>query len=311
MNSFYTSVNLIGNNLLYIGYENGQRIQRKFRFSPTLHVISNKPTNWKTLDGRYAKPIQFDTVGDARDFKDKYKDVENFEVHGYDRFLYQYISQEFQGEVDYDIKTLKITSLDIEVACENGFPNVQECAESLLAITVQDQTTRKFKVFATRDYTPSRRDVEFIYCDDEKSLLRKFLAYWETDFPDVLTGWNCELYDVPYICGRIERLFGEREVKKMSPWGMVRADEIEIKGRTNIIYNLMGINVLDYMDLYKKFTYTNQESYRLDHIANVELGKRKLDHSEYENFKDFYTKDWQKFIDYNIIDTELVLQLED
>ena len=311
MNSFYTSVNLIGNNLLYIGYENGQRIQRKFRFSPTLHVVSNKPTNWKTLDGRYAKPIQFDTVGDARDFKDKYKDVENFEVHGYDRFLYQYISQEFQGEVDYDIKTLKITSLDIEVACENGFPNVQECAESLLAITVQDQTTRKFKVFATRDYTPSRRDVEFIYCDDEKSLLRKFLAYWETDFPDVLTGWNCELYDVPYICGRIERLFGEREVKKMSPWGMVRADEIEIKGRTNIIYNLMGINVLDYMDLYKKFTYTNQESYRLDHIANVELGKRKLDHSEYENFKDFYTKDWQKFIDYNIIDTELVLQLED
>ena len=311
MSSFYTSVNLIGNNLLYIGYEDGQRIQRKFKFSPTLHVISNKPTNWKTLDGRYAKPIQFDTVGEARDFKDKYKDVENFEVHGYDRFLYQYISQEFKGEVDYDIKTLKITSLDIEVACENGFPNVQECAESLLAITVQDQTTRKFKVFATRDYTPSRRDVEFIYCDDEKSLLRKFLAYWETDFPDVLTGWNCELYDIPYICGRIERLFGEREVKKMSPWGMVRADEIEIKGRTNIIYNLMGINVLDYMDLYKKFTYTNQESYRLDHIANVELGKRKLDHSEYENFKAFYTEDWQKFIDYNIIDTELVLQLED
>ena len=116
MNSFYTSVNLIGNNLLYIGYENGQRIQRKFRFSPTLHVVSNKPTNWKTLDGRYAKPIQFDTVGDARDFKDKYKDVENFEVHGYDRFLYQYISQEFQGEVDYDIKTLKITSLDIELS---------------------------------------------------------------------------------------------------------------------------------------------------------------------------------------------------
>ena len=311
MNSFYTSVNLIGNNLFYIGYENGIRIQRKFKFSPTLYVVSNKTTNWKTLDGRYAKPIQFETVGDARDFKDKYKDVENFEVHGYDRFLYQYISQEFQGEVDYDFKTLKTTSLDIEVACENGFPNVHECAEQLLAITVQDQTTRKFKVFATRDYTPSRRDVEFIYCDDEKSLLRKFLSYWETEFPDVLTGWNVELYDVPYICGRIERLFGDREVKRMSPWGIVRQDEIEIKGRLNIRYDLLGINVLDYMDLYKKFTYTNQESYRLDHIANVELGKRKLDHSEYENFKDFYTKDWQKFIDYNIIDTELVLQLED
>ena len=309
--SFYTNVNLIGNNLLYIGYEDGQRIQRKFKFSPTLYVVSNQITEYKTLDGRYAKPIRFDTVGQARDFKDKYKDVENFEVHGYDRFLYQYISEEFSNEVDYDIKTLKITSLDIEVACENGFPNVRECAEQLLAITVQDYQTRKLKVFATRDYHNTRKDVDFIYCDDEKHLLQCFLAYWQTDFPDVLTGWNVELYDVPYICGRLERLFGEKELKMMSPWGMVKSEEIEIKGRTNILYNLMGINVLDYMDLYKKFTYTNQESYRLDHIAFVELGQKKLDHSEYENFKDFYTKDWQKFIDYNIKDVELVLQLED
>ena len=309
--SFYTNVNLIGNNLLYIGYENGQRIQRKFKFSPTLYVVSNQITEYKTLDGRYAKPIRFDTVGQARDFKDKYKDVENFEVHGYDRFLYQYISEEFSNEVEYDLKTLKITSLDIEVACENGFPNVRECAEQLLAITVQDYTSRKLKVFATRDYHNTRKDVEFIYCDDEKHLLQCFLAYWQTDFPDVLTGWNVELYDVPYICGRLERLFGEKELKMMSPWGMVKSEEIEIKGRTNILYNLMGINVLDYMDLYKKFTYTNQESYRLDHIAFVELGQKKLDHSEYENFKDFYTKDWQKFIDYNIKDVELVLQLEE
>ena len=311
MSSFYTNVNLIGNNLLYIGYEDGQRIQRKFKFSPTLYVVSNQITEYKTLDGRYAKPIRFDTVGQARDFKDKYKDVENFEVHGYDRFLYQYISEEFSNEVDYDIKTLKITSLDIEVACENGFPNVRECAEQLLAITVQDYQTRKLKVFATRDYHNTRKDVDFIYCDDEKHLLQCFLAYWQTDFPDVLTGWNVELYDVPYICGRLERLFGEKELKMMSPWGMVKSEEIEIKGRSNILYNLMGINVLDYMDLYKKFTYTNQESYRLDHIAFVELGQKKLDHSEYENFKDFYTKDWQKFIDYNIKDVELVLQLED
>ena len=309
--SFYTNVNLVGNNLLYIGYEDGQRIQRRFKFSPTLYVVSNQITDYRTLDGRYAKPIRFNTVGEARDFKDKYKDVENFEVHGYDRFLYQYISEEFSNEVEYDIKTLKITSLDIEVACENGFPNVHECAEQLLAITVQDYQTRKLKVFATRDYHNTRKDVDFIYCDDEKHLLQCFLAYWQTDFPDVLTGWNVELYDIPYICGRLERLFGEKEVKMMSPWGMVKSEEMEIRGRKNILYNLMGINVLDYMDLYKKFTYTNQESYRLDHIAFVELGQKKLDHSEYENFKDFYTKDWQKFIDYNIKDVELVLQLEE
>ena len=309
--SFYTNVQMVGDNLLYLGYENGQRIQRKFKFSPTLFVVTDRKTKHKTLDGRYAKPVKFDSIKEARAFAEKYKHIENFEVHGYDRYLYQFISKEFPKEVDYEIKSLKITSLDIEVACENGFPNVQECSEPLLSITVQDYINRKIKVWGTKPYTNNRDDVEYVLCDGEEHLLRCFLDYWITNFPDILTGWNVELYDVPYICGRMERLFGEKEMKQMSPWGIVHREEMEIKGRNQILYNMYGINVVDYLDLYKKFTYTNQESYRLDHIANVELGQRKLDHSEFENFKDFYTKDWQKFIDYNIIDVELVSRLED
>jgi len=309
--SFYTNVQLVGDNLLYLGYENGQRIQRKFKFSPTLFVVTDRKTKHKTLDGRYAKPIRFDSVKEARAFAEKYKHIENFEVHGYDRYLYQFISKEFPKEVDYEVKSLKITSLDIEVACENGFPNVQECSEPLLSITVQDYISRKIKVWGTKPYTNNRDDVEYILCDGEEHLLRCFLDYWITNFPDILTGWNVELYDVPYICGRLERLFGEKEMKQMSPWGIVHREEMEIKGREQILYNMYGINVVDYLDLYKKFTYTNQASYRLDHIANVELGQQKLDHSEFENFKDFYTKDWQKFIDYNIVDVELVSRLED
>ena len=309
--SFYTNVQLVGDNLLYLGYENGQRIQRKFKFSPTLFVVTDRKTKHKTLDGRYAKPVKFDSVKEARAFAEKYKHIENFEVHGYDRYLYQFISKEFPKEVDYEIKSLKITSLDIEVACENGFPNVQECSEPLLSITVQDYISRKIKVWGTKPYTNNRDDVEYVLCNGEEHLLSCFIDYWITNFPDILTGWNVELYDVPYICGRLERLFGEKEMKQMSPWGIVHREEMEIKGREQILYNMFGINVVDYLDLYKKFTYTNQESYRLDHIANVELGQRKLDHSEFENFKDFYTKDWQKFIDYNIIDVELVSRLED
>ena len=309
--SFYTNIQLVGDNLLYLGYENGQRIQRKFKFSPTLFVVTDKKTKHKTLDGRYAKPVRFESVKEARAFAEKYKHIENFEVHGYDRYLYQFISKEFPKEVDYEVKSLKITSLDIEVACENGFPNVQECSEPLLSITVQDYISRKIKVWGTKPYTNNRDDVEYVLCNGEEHLLSCFIDYWITNFPDILTGWNVELYDVPYICGRLERLFGEKEMKQMSPWGIVHREEMEIKGREQILYNMFGINVVDYLDLYKKFTYTNQESYRLDHIANVELGQRKLDHSEFENFKDFYTKDWQKFIDYNIIDVELVSRLED
>ena len=309
--SFYTNVQMVGDNLLYLGYENGQRIQRKFKFSPTLFVVTDKKTKFKTLDGRYAKPIRMESIREARAFVDKYKDIENFEVHGYDRYLYQFISKEFPKEVDYDLKSLKVTSLDIEVACENGFPNVQECSQSLLSITVQDYFSRKIKVWGTKPYQNTRDDVEYILCDSEEHLLRGFLHYWTTNFPDILTGWNVELYDVPYICGRMERLFGEREMKQISPWGIVHREDLEIKGRQQIIYNIFGINVVDYLDLYKKFTYTNQESYRLDHIAFVELGQKKLDHSEFENFKEFYTRDWQKFIDYNIKDVELVSRLED
>jgi len=309
--SFYTNVQLVGDNIHYIGYEDGQRIQRKFKFSPTLFVVTKKQTRWKTLDGRYAKPVRFESVREARQFIDQYKEVPNFEVHGYDRYLYQFISQEFPDEVDYDFKGMKIMSLDIEVACENGFPNVKECAEEMLSITVQDYQTRKLKVFGTRPYKNTRDDVEFILCDGEQHLLRCFLDYWIQNFPDILTGWNVDGYDVPYICGRLERLFGEKEMKLMSPWGHVKREEVEIKGREQIFYRMSGISVIDYLDLYKKFTYTNQESYRLDHIAFVELGQRKVDHNEFENFKDFYTKDWQKFIDYNIVDVELVSRLEE
>ena len=309
--SFYTNVQLVGDNIHYIGYEEGQRIQRKFKFSPTLFIVTNKETNHRTLDGRYAKPVRFESVREARQFVDKYKEVPNFEVHGYDRYLYQFISKEFPDEVDYDFKSMNIMSLDIEVACENGFPNVRECAEEMLSITVQDYATRKIKVFGTRPYKNTRDDVEFILCDGEVHLLRCFLDYWIQNFPDILTGWNVDGYDVPYICGRLERLFGSKEMKLMSPWGIVKREDIEVKGREQIFYRMLGINVIDYLDLYKKFTYTNQESYRLDHIANVELGQRKVAHDEFENFKDFYTKDWQKFIDYNIVDVELVSRLED
>ena len=311
MSDFYTNVQLVGNKIYYIGYENGQRIQRSFDFAPTLYVSSKTKSDWRTLTGEPVRPIKQESVKEAKAFFEKYKDVENFHVYGYDRYLYQFISDEFPEEIDFDFKQLKIMSLDIEVECENGFPNVQECAESMLSISMQDYQTRKITVFGTRPYKNTRDDVEYILCDGEEHLLLSFIAYWQDNFPDILTGWNVELYDVPYICGRVERLFGKKQMKQLSPWNFVYDDEIEIKGRKNKIFEMKGISVMDYMDLYKKFTYTNQESYRLDHIANVELGQKKVQHDEFENFKDFYTKDWQKFIDYNIVDVELVSRLED
>ena len=142
-------------------------------------------------------------------------------------------------------------------------------------------------------------------------MLGAFLEYWQQNYPDVITGWNVQLFDMPYIANRVERILGEKFVKLLSPWRLVSQREIFIRGRKQFAVDTLGISTLDYLELYRKFTYSNQESYRLDHICNVELGEKKLDHSEYDTFKEFYEKDWQKFIEYNIHDVRLVDKLDE
>jgi len=309
---FYSNVFLTGDKILYVGYEDGQRVQYEQNFSPVLFAQCNKKTEYKTLEGNYAQKLEFNSVKDAREFIDEYKQVENFKIYGNDRFLYQFISTEFPEErIEYDTTQLKIYTIDIETSSENGFPNVGETAEEILCLTIKDFTSKKLIVWGTREYENSRNDVEYRVFWKEEEMLKDFLAWWAENTPDILTGWNVKLFDVPYICRRIDRILSSKYMKSLSPWNKVYEKEVEIKGRTQFVYDIIGVSVLDYLDLYQKFTYTNQESYRLDHIASVELGQKKLDHSEFETFKDFYTQDWQKFVTYNIHDVELVDRLED
>ena len=205
---------------------------------------------------------------------------------------------------------MKIYALDIEVQCENGFPNVEEAAEEMLSITIKDMVTKKFYSWTTREFD-APEGLELNVSWTEQEMLTNFLKWWAENTPDILTGWNVNLYDMPYIARRINRVLGEKWMKSLSPWNRANEREVYVQGRKNYAYDISGVNILDYLDLYRKFTYSNQESYRLDHIAFVELGQRKVDHSEYENFKDFYTSDWQKFMEYNIQDVELIDRLED
>jgi len=307
---FYTNIQLAGNTILYRGYEDGQPVQSRTHFSPTLYVTSNKKEKFKTLTGENVKPIKFNTPKEAREFIQQYDGVEGFKVYGYERFVYQFIAQEFPDEVDYNINQMKIFALDIEVQCENGFPDVEAAAEEMLSITIKDMVTKEYFVWATREFNVPEGVKAFI-CDTERDMLRSYIGWWAQNTPDILTGWNVNLYDVPYIARRVNRVLGEKWMKSLSPWNRANEREVYVQGRKNYAYDVSGINILDYLDLYRKFTYSNQESYRLDHIAFVELGQRKVDHSEYENFKDFYTSDWQKFIEYNIQDVELIDRLED
>jgi DNA polymerase elongation subunit (family B) len=311
---FYTNIQMVGDHFLVRGYENGKHFMTREKFSPTLFVPSKKVTKYKTLDGDYVQEVQPGSVRDCREFIKQYENVEGFKIYGNEKYIYQYISEKYpEDEIKFDISKIKLTTIDIEVASENGFPDVENAAEEVLLITLQDYTSKQIRTWGLGPYKNTRNDVIYRSFTNEYDLLYDFINWWmvEENIPEVVTGWNSKLYDIPYLVRRLDRILGEKLMKRMSPWGLVTETETYISGRKHISYDIGGISQLDYLDLYKKFTYKAQESYRLDHIVNVELGQQKLDHSEFETFKDFYTKGWQKFVEYNIIDVELVDRLED
>ena len=308
---FYTNVEQAGNRLLVRGYENGNRYSVRVPFNPTLFLPTKNYSDWKTLEGECVEPHKFGSITEARDFVKRYKEVPDFEIHGNTRFLYQYITDKHPEFIKFDSSKIRIFNIDIETAAENGFPDIESADQEILAISIKDSFSGRITVFGARPFNNTHEDVDYMHFRTEESMLGAFLEFWQSNYPDVVTGWNVQLFDMPYIANRINRILGEKFTKLLSPWKLVSQREIYIKGRRQFAVDTLGISTLDYLELYKKFTYQNQESYRLDYICNVELGEKKLDHSEYDTFKEFYEKDWQKFIDYNIHDVRLVDKLDD
>jgi len=310
---FYTNVQMVGDQILVRGYENGKRYMSREVFHPTMYVPSKKKTKYKTLSGELVEPIKPGTIRETRDFIQKYEGVDGFKIYGFERFIYQYISDTYpQEQIDFDIANINLVTIDIETKAEYGFPDVESCSEELLLITIQDYNTKKIITWGVGPFDNKQDNVEYIQCPTEYALLSTFIQWWIENTPDVVTGWNCEFFDLPYLAGRLNRVLGEKLMRRLSPWGLVTQQEMYVQGRKNFCVDVGGVSILDYMRLYRWSPATpNQESFRLDYIAQQELNSQKLDHSEFETFKDFYTKGWQKFVQYNIIDVELVDRLED
>ena len=308
MIDFYTNVVQYGNEILVRGIQAGQRFDDRLYYQPTLYHLYKDKTRYKSLDGKYLINKQFKSIKDAKEFIQRYEGHHGF-AYGMERFNYQYMSDYYPGSIEYDLKKIKIFTIDIEVACEKGFPDPADASEEILCITIKNHNNGKIIVWGTDDYTVKKEYVSFVRCNSEMHMLDEFLKFWQDNCPDIITGWNSKLFDMAYMCNRIINLMGERDVRKLSPWNVVRSDPIEMMGKTLARFSILGVAQLDYMDLYKKLTVKNHESFKLDHIAEVELGKKK-DENPFETFKEWYTNDYQSFVDYNIVDVELVDELE-
>jgi DNA polymerase elongation subunit (family B) len=311
---FYTNVEVWGGKILYRGVENGRRVLHKVDYHPTLFVRSNKPTKYTTIHGEYVGPVKPGTIRDARDFVGQYKDVENFKVYGNQRYQYCFIADEFPSIVDWDINNIRVANIDIEVGEPDGggFPEPDHANGPLTAITVKQ--FGHFMTFGCDDYDNHRNDVTYIRCANEYDLIKKFIGWWQSDYPDIITGWNVQNFDIPYLVNRITKICGESESKKLSPWGVLNQKVVDLGMNRKInSYSILGISTLDLLDLYQRYAPEgkSQESYKLDNIGHVELGERKLSYEEYGSLHNLYKEDYQKFIDYNIKDVDLVDRIDE
>ena len=310
---FYTSVLPFKGKLLVRGVNHdGSHKKYRINYKPDLFIPTKNQSKYKTLDGRNVDKVKFESIYEARKWIDEYKDVTNFEYFGNTRYQYPFITDEFPGKIDWDIKQIKLLTIDIECESENGFPDVDRADEALICITVKDHTSKRIIVFGMDNFVNDRDDVQYIKCKSEIDLIHQFTRFWCEYQPNIITGWNVKFFDIPYLFNRFKYIMGEEYLAQFSPWGVVTGGTSLSLGynRTQNYYDILGVDVLDYLDLYRKHTFIRRESYKLDYIGEVELGEKKTE-NPYDTFKEFYQNDHQLFVEYNIQDFELVDKLED
>ncbi len=305
---FYTNFLQLKNKVFIRGWDDGNRFNDEIKYKPHLYVGSQDATQYKTLKGNYLQRVDFDDISAAREFVKKYEDISNVNLFGSTQFSYVCMHEQFPGTVQYDSSKITVLYIDIEVKSDGGFPNVALADREVTAITLY--YLGNIYTFGLNDFKTTKKNSHYVKCKDETQLLTKFMDAWELIDADVVTGWNVELFDMPYIMKRVENVLGINDVARFSPYKKIHTKTIQFANRDIEVPVPLGLTILDYLQLYKRFSYTPQESYRLDHIANYELGKGKLDYSEYDSLTELYIKNHQKFIEYNIEDVLRVVELE-
>lgn len=295
----YTSVFQRYNKIFFRGYKDGKRIQSNdAAYKPILYTPTEDETGIKSLYGINLRQTKFDSLGDAKAHIKSYKELMN--LHGNDRFEYDFIHRNFKGEQKVTISDLSVIYLDIETTVGNGsgFPDVNNPEEEVLLISCYHLGTKKMTTFGCRPY--AGEGTEYILCSNESELLDKWINYCiDIDF-DIMTGWNVIPFDMAYLGSRIIKVLGQRALNRLSPFGIVEAKTETILDRETLRYEIAGRTVLDMLELYKKFRFINRPSYSLKYISTVELGDTKLENI-YPTFKASYSGEYDNPTDNDIL----------
>jgi DNA polymerase elongation subunit (family B) len=214
---------------------------------------------------------------------------------------------------DTPSKGNRTMTFDIEVEMISGLPNTFDAKNEITAIASHDSVTKLYDVFVldkdrkvkntAQQFNKDGRSVSVHIFDNEKNLLLAFLTYYQGVNPTILTGWNIDFFDIPYLYNRIKRVCGEGHAKRLSPISETFYSPYRQR------WSFGGVSILDYINLYKNYNYGLESSYTLDHIAKKELGRGKI---EYEgSLDDLFENDLEKFIEYNIVDVDLVVSMDE
>ena len=310
MSSFYTDVSIDKSNILLRGYKDGKRIKERIKYNPYLFQNSNKPnTEYKTLEGKSVEKVSFKSPWDAHQFIRNNEDTSNNELYGMTNWEYVYINDNYQGQIDFDYNLLNVVTIDIETSSIGGYGNVLTANQPITQITLRKKG--KSISFGVKPVIPAEGDI-YINSDTEYEMLEKFLLIWNSKAwsPDILTGYNIEFFDVPYIVNRIRKVLGEEKLKALSPWGLLKESSVTIYGKPRQIYFPVGIQIIDYYKLYRKYALEKLEKYTLDFVSQHVLKVGKKDYSEYRNLDDLYERNPQLYYEYNVQDCALIEQLE-
>lgn len=318
---FYTSFDMEWDYLLLRYIEGDQRHSKRIKLKPALYIPSALDSaEYHTYDGKPVMRVDFDSVKEARDFVKSYEGAPNFKIYGSPLFHYVHIYEHFRNQ-EVDLKKINILNYDIEVDTEGGFGNIQLADREINAITMKLFKSKDIFVLGFEDYAPKEPEllkmvedgyrIHYKKCANEKELLRYFVEIWQRLDPDVVTGWNISMFDIPYIIKRIKYNFDEEFIKKLSPFGKIKQNTINVFNKEVDMYDIVGVQRLDYMEVYKKFSSSVEESYSLNYLSQKLLNKTKLDYSEYGTLAKLYKNNHTKYMDYNILDVIRVEEIDD